>query len=154
FRPGGAISLQQYLNPSFNLVEMLSYNRLQYQKNPQTVGVDADFVVLNLMLKYKLNNGYFFKEDAAVSPFVIGGLGATRINSRQLFNGVEGAQISKGETKANLAIGAGLFFRFNDAFGIEASSIFERPFYDAWDGRVRGGNDIYLQHNLGLIFSL
>ena len=154
FKPGGAISLQQYLNPSFNLVEMLSYNRLQFARNAQTTGADADFFVLNLMLKYKLNNGYLFKEDAAISPFVIGGLGATRINSRRLLNGVEGASISKGESKANLAIGAGLFFRFNDAFGIEASSIFQRPFYDAWDGLVRGGNDIYLQHNLGLIFSL
>lgn len=146
--------MQQYLNPSFNLVEMLSYNRLQYARNAQTIGVDADFIVLNLMLKYKLNNGYLLKEDAAVSPFVIGGMGATRINSRQLLNGVEGTKISKGQTKANLAIGAGIFFRFNDAMGIEASSIFERPFYDAWDGRVNGSNDIYLQHNLGLIFSL
>lgn len=154
FKPGGAVSLQQYLNRSFNLVEMLSYNRLQYAKNPQTRGVDAHFVVLNLMLKYKLNNGYFFKEDAAVSPFVIGGFGATNITSRNLLNGVAGSKITNAETETNLAIGAGLFFRFNDAFGIEASSIFERPFLDAWDGIVNGGNDIYLQHNLGLIFSL
>lgn len=154
FKPGGAISLQQYLNPSFNLVEMLSYNRLQYKAPPGARGVDADFVVLNLMLKYKLNNGYFFKEDAAVAPFVIGGLGATLINSRQFINGVEGAKIANGTTKANLAIGAGLFFKFNDVFGIEASSIFQRPFDDSWDGRVNGGNDIYLNHNLGFIFSL
>ncbi|MCW3114242.1 MAG: OmpA/MotB domain protein [Segetibacter sp.] len=154
FKPGAAISLQQYINASLNLVEMLSYNRLQYQLNRQSVGVDADFVVFNLMLKYKLSNGYLLKVDAPISPFIIGGLGATRINSRQLLNGVEGNKISKGETKANLAIGAGMFFRFNDAFGIEASSIFQRPFYDAWDGLISGGNDIYLQHNLGLIFSL
>jgi outer membrane protein OmpA-like peptidoglycan-associated protein len=155
FKPGGAVSLQQYLNPSFNLVEMLSYNRLQFQKNTQSTGIDANFVVLNLMLKYKLNNGYLLKEDAAISPFVIGGLGVTRINSTQLLtNGAKGAKIADGLTKANLAVGAGLFFRFNDKFGIEASSIFERPFDDTWDGLVRGGNDIYLQHNLGLIFSL
>lgn len=154
FKPGGGISLQQYLNPSFNLVEMLSYNRVQYKAGAGARGVDANFLVLNMMLKYKLANGYFLKEDAAVAPFIIGGIGATRINSRQLINGAEGAKISDGVTKANLAIGAGVFFRFNDAFGIEASSIFQRPFDDRWDGFVRGGNDIYLQHNLGLIFSL
>ena len=154
FKPGGAISLQQYLNPSFNLVEMLSFNRLEYKPSPTGLGVKANFGVLNLMLKYKIANGYFLKEDAAIAPFVIGGLGGTIINSKQLINGVEGAKISDGVFKANLAIGAGIFFRFNDAFGIEASSIFERPFDDAWDGKVNGSNDIYLQHNLGLIFSL
>src|SRR3954471_15606175 len=55
FKPGGSVSLQQYLNSSFNLAEVLSYNRLQYAQNAGTTGVDANFIVLNLLLKYKFN---------------------------------------------------------------------------------------------------
>ena len=32
--------------------------------------------------------------------------------------------------------------------------MFNRPFDDEWDGIKKGGNDMYLQHSLGLIFNL
>jgi OOP family OmpA-OmpF porin len=162
FKPGGALSLQWYLNPSFNLVGRIGYDKVHFPSNLNPVlsghaGVEAYFITANAMLKYKTNNGYLLPENAAIAPFAIGGLGVTRINGRPVVNGVvqtEYYPAAKGQMKPNLAIGGGIFFRFNDAFGIEASSIFNRPFYDEWDGIVRGGNDIYLQHSLGLIFSL
>src|SRR5690349_22243636 len=64
-KPGGGISLQQYLNSSFNLHQMFSYNKLQWQNAAKTSGVEATFLTFNGMLKYKFNNGYIFKEDAA-----------------------------------------------------------------------------------------
>ena len=54
---GAGLSLQQYLNRSFNLAEMLTYNRLAYRNSDQTQGVDANFTSANLNLRYKLNNG-------------------------------------------------------------------------------------------------
>jgi len=160
FKVGGAVSLQQYLNPSFNLMEMAGYNRVQW--GPVTdlyqgakPGVDADFLSLNIMLKYKLNNGYLFKESSSFAPFLVGGLGVSHVKSKGYPVGsTTGATIIEGETKPSLVLGAGIFFRFSDAVGLELSSIFNRPFYDAWDGVVRGGNDIYLAHSAGLIFSL
>lgn len=170
-KPGGGLSLQWYLNSSFNLVGRVSYDRVYYPTNTNPnifyfnsannanaiPGVDAYFITANAMLKYKTNNGYLLSENAAIAPFAIGGLGVTRINASPVVNGVTSSSYfgaSKGQMKPNLAIGAGVFFRFNDAFGIEASSIFNRPFYDEWDGIKKGGNDIYLQHSIGLIFSL
>jgi len=153
FKVGGGISLQQYLNSSFNLYEMASYDRVQFQTPDKSGGVDADFLTLNVMLKYKLNNGYLLSENAAAAPFLIGGLGLSHVKSKQFSSG-SSAKIVDGETKPQLAIGAGVFFRFNDAVGLEYAGIFNRPFYDAWDGIVRGGNDIYLAHSVGLIFSL
>ena len=161
FKAGGAISLQQRLNSSFSLVEWAGFNQVEYIRSPdkRTLagpnGVDADFFNLNLMLKYKFNNGYFLKENAAIAPFIIGGIGATHIRSK-IYSG-QNLIMTKpdGETKANFMAGAGLFFRFSEVFGIEAASIFNRPAWDGWDGiETKGGNDKYLQHSVGLIFSL
>ncbi|HEX8461032.1 MAG TPA: OmpA family protein [Segetibacter sp.] len=160
FKVGGGISLQQYLNSSFNLMEMANYNRVQWgpvidRTHGPKPGVDADFLSLNVMLKYKFNNGYLFKEEAALAPFLVGGLGVSHVKSKAYSStSTAGAKIIDGETKPSLVLGAGVFFRFSDAVGLELSSIFNRPFYDAWDGVVRGGNDIYLAHSAGLIFSL
>ena len=163
FKAGGAISLQQYLNPSFNLVEWGGYNRVQHYRSVADVAgnpfpfnsVDADFFNFNVLLKYKFNNGYLFSENTAFAPFLIGGLGVTHIKSN-VYIGPQNSGRTKldGQTKPSLIGGAGLFFRFNDIVGIEAASMFNRPFYDEWDGKKKGGNDIYLQHSLGLVFSI
>lgn len=163
FKAGGALSLQQYLNPSFNLEEWAGYNRVQYFRplgdiitNPFTYNsVDASFLNFNVMLKYKFNNGYLFGENAPFAPFVKAGLGVTQIKSA-IYTGPQNNGKTKldPQTRPSIVAGAGLFFRFNDIVGIEASSIFNRPFTDDWDGKKVGGNDIYLQHSIGLFFTI
>ncbi|CAN5344068.1 OmpA family protein [soil metagenome] len=150
---GGALSFQQYLNPSFNLMEMASYNRLQYQNDAKTSGVDANFTTLTMNLKYKLNNGYLFKETSAIAPFLVAGLGATYINSRNMSE-TNTSTIYDGVFKANMSFGAGILFQFNDRVGVEFANTLQLPFDDAWDGVSAGNNDIYLQHSLGLMFNL
>jgi outer membrane protein OmpA-like peptidoglycan-associated protein len=150
---GGAISLQQYLNPSFNLVEKISFNQVRYQNDLKTAGVDADFYVINLKLKYKFNNGYIFKEDAAIAPFLVAGIGGAYIDSKQ-YTALPDAAITDGEIKGNVAIGAGILFQFNDRVGLEVANTINAPLYDAWDGVDAGGNDLYLQHSVGLVFNL
>jgi outer membrane protein OmpA-like peptidoglycan-associated protein len=150
---GAAISLQQYLNPSFNLVEKVSFNQVRYQNSAQTAGVDGDFYVLNLKLKYKFNNGYIFKEDAAIAPFLVAGVGGSYIDTKQ-YTSLSDAVITDGELKGNVAVGAGILFQFNDRFGLEVANTINAPLFDAWDGVDQGGNDLYLQHSAGLIFAL
>ena len=149
---GAGLSLQQYLNRSFNLAEMLTYNRLAYRNSDQTQGVDANFTSANLNLRYKINNGYLLSEASVIAPYFTIGLGATYINSNKF--GTSNAPISDGVFKANLNAGAGVLFRFNDQFGLEFSNTLQMPTYDAWDGVNQGDNDIYLQHSLGLIIGL
>lgn len=150
---GGALSLQQYLNPSFNLVEKISFNQVRYQDDVKTNGVDADFYVLNLKLKYKFNNGYIFKEDAVIAPFLVAGIGGTYIDSKQ-YTELDASPISEGEIKGNVAVGAGILFQFNDRLGLEIANTINAPLYDAWDGVDQGGYDLYLQHSAGIIFNL
>jgi len=150
---GGAISLQQYLNSSFNLVEKFSFNRVNYQNSDNTLGFKSNVFALNLKLKYKFNNGYILKEDAAISPFLVAGIGATRINSTTDTD-LSDATIVKNIYDANLAVGAGILFQFNDRVGLEVANTINSPLNDSWDGVSEGNNDLYLQHSAGLIFSL
>jgi OmpA-OmpF porin, OOP family len=157
FQPGGGISFQQYLNPSFNLVEKAYFNQVQYENDEKTQGVDADFIGLNLNLKYKFNNGYICNEDAAIAPFVFVGAGAVHINSVRFGdnNPDRLEPISEAVIKANLSAGAGLLFQFSDRFGIEVSNTVQAPMYDGWDANAGGDwNDVYLEHSVGLIFGL
>ncbi|MDB5245723.1 MAG: OmpA/MotB domain protein [Segetibacter sp.] len=153
FQPGVALSLQESLNSSFSLYQMFAWNRLQYQNDERTAGVNARFISFNGMLKYKLNNGYILKETARFAPYGVGGLGITHIKSNEFKTGSR-AVITEGETKPTVSMGAGIFVRFSDRVGLDLLSVFNRPLYDAWDGVVNGGHDLYLQHSAGLVFNL
>lgn len=148
---GGSVSLQQYLNPSFNLVEKFSLNQVRYQSISKTEGVDANILALNLKLKYKFNNGYIFKETAAIAPFLVGGIGETYIHSWQ-HDEQSSRVISHGLWKLNMVAGAGVLFQFDEQLGLEVSNTLNVPLYDAWDGVSNGSNDVYLQHSVGVIF--
>ncbi len=150
---GAAISFQQYLNPSFNLVEKFSFNPVQYQNVDKSAGVDAEFLTLNVKIKYKFNNGYILKEDAVVAPYFVGGIGGTYINSK-VYSDLDRSTISDGELQANAALGVGILFQFNDRLGFEIANTLNMPLYDAWDGISQGGNDVYLQQSAGFIFKL
>ena len=150
---GAAISLQQYLNPSFNLVEKLSFNQLRYQTEDHENGFDGDFYGLNVKIKYKFNNGYIFKENAVVAPFLVAGGGVQYIITDE-YNGPRSGRIMDGQFAGNVAAGAGILFQFNDRLGLEIGSTLNMPFNDDWDGVNNGYNDFYLQHNAGLVFKL
>jgi OmpA-OmpF porin, OOP family len=149
---GAAISVQQYLSPSFNLVEKFSYNQVKYQNFERYNGVDADFFTLNLKLKYKFNNGYILQENAVVSPFVVAGIGGTYVDSKA-FTEFDQVTVSGTDFHANAAAGLGILFQFNERLGFEIANTLNMPIDDGWDGLSQGSNDVYLQHSAGLIFN-
>ncbi|MFP5041820.1 OmpA family protein [Parasediminibacterium sp. JCM 36343] len=158
YKPGIAISLQQYGSPFFNFMETLSYDWVQYQNDAKTAGVDAQFLSLDFQLKYKFDNGYQLREDAGVAPFLLLGAGGTYLKSHQFINGTSVAGIAEG-VKANLLAGLGLTFRINETVSFEIASKVYMPLYDGWDGITKGGNDIwandiYVQHSAGLVFGI
>ncbi|MEJ1240837.1 OmpA family protein [Chryseolinea sp. T2] len=150
---GAAISFQQYINPSFNIVEKLSFNQLRYQSDDHQTGFDGDFYGLNVKLKYKFNNGYIFKENAVVAPFLVAGGGVQYVFTDQ-YNGVNSGPIMDGGLIGNVAAGAGILFQLNERLGIEVGSTLNMPLDDTWDDVDNGYDDFYLQHNAGLVFKL
>lgn len=153
-RVGGGGSLRLYLNPSFDLVAMGTYNRLQYQTDDKSRGVAARFIVGNGMLKYKFDNGYILKENAVIAPFLLGGGGITHIRSYQYFNNRQGQLITEGETITNLAFGAGGRLRLSEMVSLEYAAIYNVPYFDGWDNQSTGRSDWYLQHSAGIVFAL
>lgn len=152
-RVGAAISLQQYLNPSFNLVEKFSFNQLRYQSDDHQTGFDGDFYGLNVKFKYKFNNGYIFKEDAVIAPFLVAGGGVQYMFTEE-YNGPRTGPIADGEFAGNVAAGAGILFQLNERVGLEIGSTLNMPLNDTWDGYDNGYDDFYLQHNVGLVIKL
>lgn len=150
---GGALSFQQYLNSSFNLVEKASYNTMGYRNSDRTLGITANMFALNLKLRYKFNNGYIVSEDAAIAPFLTAGIGATLINSK-LATEVSQEVITDNVYAANIAVGAGILFQLNDRVGVEVANTINSPMYDKWDGVNEGSDDLYLQYSAGLVFKL
>lgn len=150
---GAAISFQQYINRSFNIVEKLSFNQLRYQSDDHQTGFDGDFYGLNVKLKYKFNNGYIFQEDAVVAPFLVAGGGAQYVKTDE-YNGVAEGPIMDGGFIGNVAAGAGILLQLNDRLGVELASTLNMPLDDTWDGVDNGYYDFYLQHSAGLVFKL
>ena len=71
--PLGDFYISRYLNPSFDL--MLD-NRIVGQSDGWSLdfsGIDLNNTLLNL--RYKLSNGYIFKENSAIQPYLFGGVG-------------------------------------------------------------------------------
>jgi outer membrane protein OmpA-like peptidoglycan-associated protein len=158
FKTGVSFSLEQNLSPFFNTVELLSYDWAQYQNSQNVNGVDAQFLSLNLLLKYKLNNDYIVKSDAVIAPFVVLGGGGTTIHSRAYSNFRTGKVLSN-DGKFNLLAGVGFNIRIKENLHLELSSKAYMPLYDGWDGVIAGGNDIWandlhVQHSVGIIFPL
>lgn len=154
--PGGAISIQQYLNTSFNLMGKASYTQV---KHSDKIGnaFNAQFITLNAKLKYKFDNGYILKEEFPVAPFLMAGVGGSYITLENATMAGGGSYIiaDKTKLKPNFAVGGGITFKFNDRVGLELANTLNLPMDDAWDGRKSGDyNDVYLVHSLGLVFNL
>ena len=68
--------VSRYLNPSFDV-------RINSNGGYESGGVDFQNVYLNV--RYKLYNGYIFKEDAAIQPYLYGGGGMLWDNQSEGF---------------------------------------------------------------------
>lgn len=78
----GDIYLSRYLNPSFDL--MLE-NRMTFSGQAwEIAGWDMVNPLLNI--RYKLSNGYIFKENSAIQPYVFGGVGYLWDNKEDAVN--------------------------------------------------------------------
>jgi outer membrane protein OmpA-like peptidoglycan-associated protein len=95
----GDIYLSRYLSPSFDL--MLE-NRVAFWSD----GIDLNNTLLNL--RYKLSNGYIFKENSAVQPYLLGGVGYLQDNqaSGVNFDGGLGFKFPIGEKTSLFVAGS------------------------------------------------
>lgn len=141
FNLGGSLSLQRYINPSFDLGVLGGYGRYNYDN--KFFAKKFDFFAFS---NYKLNNGYILNRKSIISPFLTGGMGFAGYNA--------GIPNAKG-LDFILPLGAGLKIQLTENIGLEYKYLIHFTNNDTRDGKVAaaGRNDIYGQHFAGLVIS-
>jgi len=153
-------SIARYLNPSFDLLGHFYYGQTQSGNArirltmPSYLNFHAKMSNLNLLFKYKFNNGYMLKESATLAPFILAGFGGNMA-------------VSSGTDQNNLAFtnpkyltsavmgGIGLNFRVSQAFSIAIQSSLMMPLTDKIDGwylvvSTNTNYDYFLENSVGL----
>ncbi|PVX51071.1 thrombospondin type 3 repeat-containing protein [Balneicella halophila] len=185
FDPGVMLNVGYYLSPTFDLNARFGYAQVDYTDDNGTYGVgnggyadllgsnrswgfDGDFMNASLNLKMKLNNGWLFREDAVVGPFINGGVGMTYmdVDHKRIYG--------QSKTYSNMALnyGGGFNFRLGERFNMVLEANVINPMTDVYDGvdagtapgwtadmNDKGGDagesdDMFLQYSVGFTYNL
>lgn len=140
FNLGGALSLQQFITPSFDIGIHGEYGRYNYP--PMGGRKYETFAFAN----YKLNNGYIFNKNSIVSPFLSGGLG---------FAGYHSGNIPNKGLDFIFPLGAGIKIHLTEDIALEYKYLLYFTNNDSRDNIApqHGTNDRYGQHFAGISIS-
>ncbi|MTI87373.1 MAG: hypothetical protein FH748_05330 [Balneolaceae bacterium] len=142
----GGAGVQQYLSPSFDADLSVTLGRLDDEYAPNHFSMYM--INTNLMLNYKLANGYIFKEYSKVQPFIATGAGYSFF--------VRGTEPDA--SAFQLPAGAGFDIPISENVGFTYQATYNRTFSDHnVDGSFQGDNsdhDDFLVHTVGLKFRL
>jgi outer membrane protein OmpA-like peptidoglycan-associated protein len=159
FKQGYAVgaSLARYINPSFDGVLHFFYDGVR-SNDLGRLGAATwlDFYShmynLNILAKYKFNNGYLLKESARLAPYLLGGIGGNLAKTSG--TGPSGAFA---ESYINPAVyaGAGLNLMITPGISLAVQSSFMTPFNDKIDGwypNVAGnkGPEMFLENSVAV----
>ncbi len=153
----GAITLGRYLNSSFDVVGRLSLFDIETSvKKWPASKVDMSLINATAGLKYKFNNGYIFKEDALLAPYVVLGTGLTfaETNSSVVlkYNNYE-------TVDQHFYYAAGLNIRINPRWTINLETgVFYsmKDFYDGLADKAKDAdlyNDKFLHNSIGITYN-
>jgi OmpA-OmpF porin, OOP family len=162
FTQGYAVgaSLSRYLTPSFDIMGHFFYDRSHSWEDGRTgmptwMHFEADMFNLNLLMKYKFNNGYILKESAMLSPFILAGLGGNfSITNGE---GEHGLMTDQTYFRPTAYGGIGLNFQIVPALALVVQTAIQMPFIDKIDG-VAGDvapnytkvNDLFMENSAGI----
>lgn len=139
----GGLAINHYLNPSFDIGIQGETGAYGFMK-PYVRSFLSDKTDGSLLLRYKLNNGYIFKEDAIIAPYLTGGFG---------FAGFSGSRTKEGELDGILPLGGGIKVNLSHTVALQYQLLYNLTNGDNRDLVVAGKNDKFIAHTLGLIFS-
>ncbi|MBD2714666.1 OmpA family protein [Hymenobacter sp. BT646] len=156
---GPGITFSRYLTPGLDLGLSGAYVELKSTPEQSASRFGSNFntnvVNVNLALKLKLNNGWAFKEDAFIQPYLLAAPGWAFTSREGSFN-QNGASTNLAEDKSyfDLFGAAGINFRLADGVGLFIQTGQHIPLKANLDGDPTRDNDAwddrYLQHTAGL----
>lgn len=100
---------------------------------------------LDLLLRYKLNNGYIFKEKCLLSPFIAVGAGVSLYSGDYIYN--------EEDMDILIPVGGGIKINFLENVALQYQFLYNFTTYDKRDYYNSEYNDNFASHNLGLVFS-
>src|SRR5699024_8904616 len=142
----GGIGFHQYLSPSFDFDAILEYGYLDYKNGPDddnSVKANNSFgtkyINANLMLRYKLANGYIFSQDATLQPFLAAGVGVTPYfgGKDNIYFDQTGEDIDS-RVGFSIPLAAGFDIRLSDKTKLVLKATYNRTFVDGFDGQAEG----------------
>jgi outer membrane protein OmpA-like peptidoglycan-associated protein len=145
----GGLTLATYLNPSFDLGILADYGLYGIRYNSL-----KDFKLTkfegSLFGHYKFNNGYILPKTCKISPFLSLGLGFAS------YGNVDQATNNGDPTGADFIVplGVGVKYQISDHVAIQYLYQYNITSRDNHDRVVSGGNDVYGEHLVSVIFGL
>ncbi len=164
---GFALTVGRYVSPSFDFVGNLSFNGIDTDlKNGRTGGtgnMDAKFITATLNVKYKFNNGYIFKEEAKLAPYVMAGFGITKFDTEaHLMGGINSFKYDSDGFDEIFNLALGLTYNLSKRFAINLEMgmyYANSDLYDGWTdypGEYNRGVDLYndkfLHNSIGIVY--
>ncbi len=134
---GLRVGIERYINSSFDIEAGLSYGKLIYEDV-----YNGNLTDFDLRLVYKFDNGYIFKEDSKVAPYLFAGYGMawhSNISGRLQYQEFEDGSYSM------LPIGGGLKFKVAEDAEINARAAYKSSISQSPN---------YMQYAIGVSFSL
>ncbi len=160
-------SILKYLNPSFDIGLNGFYDHVDKKDETNLFpGYGFNFstqvFAIKALFKYKLNNGYIFKEDAKLRPFISAGLGA--LYTKATGDGTWGNTHDNAMTSPNVSIGPGVTIPLGEVVSLELYSYLNFPGNADFSDLVSNENpdiplnnkigDFYLQNAVSLRFNI
>jgi OmpA-OmpF porin, OOP family len=133
-----------YVNPSFDFAINVSTGEIGHKGGMGEF--KADMTALDFQLKYKLNNGHLFKEDAKIAPYVLAGGGMTDISGDTL--------IVLDNLVGQFSWGAGIKIPISQRLSFDLRNTFRYTSSDQIDRLNSGLNDNYMTLTAGLKLNL
>ncbi len=136
--PAGGLSLAFYLSPSFDLGLQGMYGNYGFFESNvnQFEGAKLDG---SLFARYKFNNGYIFKKESKLSPFITLGVGFASYSTNN--SATPWPTIIVDKPDVIIPVGAGLKYQINDNFGIQYQYLYNYTNSDNHDQNRSGGVD-------------
>lgn len=134
---GFRVGVERYLNASFDIEAGVSYGKMIYEDI-----YDGNLFDLDLRFVYKFDNGYIFKEDSKLAPYIFAGFGRTwhsNIGGRLDYSEFEDGSYSM------LPIGGGLKFKADENVEINARASYKKSISQSPN---------YMQYSIGVSFAL
>ncbi|OON69789.1 OmpA family protein [Hymenobacter sp. CRA2] len=148
------VAINQYLYKGMDLNAQAFYAELTGTRN-STTKFNTNVVNVNLGLKFKLNNGWLFKESSFIQPYLLAAPGWTYASREGYF---DGRRIDDNHSYLDLFGGAGINFRLGGGVGLFVQSGQHLPLGANFDGLPTrdedNWDDRFLQHTVGLTFNL